>query len=94
MALTLDYTTPQGDSVTGAYHKLVQVQYLNQGSSGPVAELYVSSYKDQAASDDGKAPYDTRSWRMDPFDPQAANIGTLCYDYLKTLDAFTGAVDA
>lgn len=99
MALKLEKTIGELDTVTGEYWSIARISENKYGSQ--VVDLVITLHESAAAKDAGAEPLhiivkSIPEYNMDiaALDQAGNNPYKLMYDYLKTLPYFVGAVDA
>lgn len=101
MALKKSHTDSQDHTDTNAYHRIERILLTYSRSRG---EILLLTYKDATARTDGKSPTDVNAYVVtsgiftDTFGATAQDVLNINpqqagYDYLKTLPAYSGAVD-
>jgi len=84
MALKKDVVSPQGFEVSGAYHKVANVSLAGKTQINFSVQTYVSvDFRN----------FDEVSYSCS-YDLEGSNPIAQAYAYLKSLDEFSGAVDA
>ena len=95
MSLIAKFTTPQGDTLEDAYHKLTHTELCAVVDGVGTMQAIVETYRDAEHSKSGAEPYARRQFGLAKFDArQALNDRAATYAALKALPEFAGAVDA
>ena len=102
MALTIDYTTNMGFSISNSYAKIIRINFVNKpvniGYDAEGSPVYgkqikvIVGYYNSAADKDIKNVLGTGVFYVD-YDGEAEML-THCYTEIKSLSAFNGAEDA
>ncbi len=101
MALICAYTDERyGETYNNAYHRICR-RIMDNPAFGVLGNppeksvlMEVETWGRQAAKTNGKQPLIRRAFVMAGADADAGVSQAACYDYLKTLPEFTGAIDA
>lgn len=88
MALQINYTAPSGVQATTAYARIDRIMGNKDGY-----QIMGSIFYTAATRDANQAPIGNFFYQANGEITATTNITTSCYDYLKTLPDFAGAVD-
>lgn len=89
MAIQKDVELQNGLIVNNAYHRIDTVSGSKNGIT-----ISVNSYTSQPAFLDGKPYLEQKIYTFEPdVSPNAVEIWTQCYEFIKSLDEYKRAVD-